>query len=210
VLDKLFGSKLRVKALGWLMTHSDEEYFVRQLTKILDEDSANLGRELAKLAQMGILVSHQEGKQVYYQANEKCPVFEELKGLVIKTAGVADVARSALSSLGDKIRVAFIYGSFAGGAESRASDVDIMVIGDVSFKEVVSALSAAQETLARDVNPTVYPPDELRAKIGEGHHFLNSIFEEKKIFLIGDEDELARMAGKRLAQKTRHKPKRNR
>ena len=194
MLDTLLGSRLRAKVLAWLLCHSDERYFVRQLESILGEDSTNLSRELAQLAELGILVSQTEGRQKYYQADRQCPIFPELQGLAIKTMGVADVVKSALTSLADRIQVAFLYGSFAQGEPRADSDVDVMIVGDVRFTEVVSALAEAQQKLGREVNPTVYPPAEFREKAAADHHFIKAVLRGPKILLIGDEDDLAGLA----------------
>jgi len=172
---------------------------VRQLTPLIGEDATNISRELARLEKMGVLTSSSEGRQKYYQANPRCPLFPELKALVVKTAGVGGVLRSALEASGERIVVAFIFGSFARGGQGRDSDIDLMVVGDVAFGEVVSALAGAQAALGREINPTVYGADELRAKLKADHHFLKTIMGEKKVFLIGDEHELARLAEERLA-----------
>jgi len=197
MLETLLGSKLRAKVLGWLFSHPDERYFVRQLTALVNEDSTNVSRELARLERTGILVSTTEGKQKYYQANRKSPLFDELHGLMLKTVGVADVLRSALVPAQEKIKAAFIFGSIAAGNENRRSDIDVVVIGRVSFEEVVSLLSPAEEKLKREVNPVVYPVAEFKKKVKEGHHFVKTVLEDQKIFLIGDEDELTKLAGKR-------------
>jgi DNA-binding transcriptional ArsR family regulator len=110
MLDKLLASRLRAKAIGWLFTHPDERYFVRQLTSILDEDSTNLSRELAKLARMGILICREEGRQKYYQVNRDSPVFEELRGLAVKSYAVVDTLSKALGQSAERIDSAFIYG----------------------------------------------------------------------------------------------------
>src|SRR4030067_604317 len=144
MLDTLLGSKLRAKVLGWLFSHPDERYFVRQLTSLVKEDSTNVSRELARLEKIGILVSTAEGRQKYYQANRASPVFAEVHGLIAKTAGVADVLRAALAPAKDRIKVAFIFGSIANGTERRRSDIDVIVVGRVSFEEVVSLLSPAE------------------------------------------------------------------
>ena len=205
----LFG-KTRRSILALLYTNVDEQFYVRQIARAVGVSVGTLHRELKLLADSGIIESRVRGMQVYYQANRKCPVFQELKGLVIKTAGVADVLKSALSPLAASVRVAFVYGSFAAGEEGGRSDVDIMVIGKCSFGEVSKALGSAEESLAREVNPTVYPPDDFRKKIARGHHFLNTVLKEEKIFLIGDENELGRLAQKRPVKETRRRPKTNR
>lgn len=200
MLETLFGSKLRAKLLGWLMTHPGERYFVRQLTAILKEDSTNVSRELARLARAGILISESEGRQKYYQANRRYPAYEELRSLAIKTFAVRDVLREALRPLADLIRVAYIYGSFAAASITAESDVDIMVIGDVSFADVNQALRPVQEQLQREINPSVYPVAEFQTKLAGGHHFLGSVLKGDKIYLIGDEHELGRLEKERLAR----------
>jgi predicted nucleotidyltransferase len=194
MLETLLGSKLRAKVLGWLFTHPDERYFVRQLTTLVGEDSTNVSRELARMEKIDVLVSTTEGKQKYYQANRQSPLFNELHGLIVKTTGVVDVLRSALVPLADRIKVALIYGSVARGSEKRGSDIDILVIGDVTFAEVVDELHQAQEALGRETNPTVYPVAEFRAKLAANHYFLTDVLNGPKIFLIGDDNELSRLA----------------
>jgi predicted nucleotidyltransferase len=193
MLDKLLGSKLRASLLSWLYSHPGERYFVRQLEQVTGQDSTNISRELSRLERLGIVVSATEGKQKYYSVNERCPVFPELRGLVLKTTGLAEVLRDALSTL-EGIRVAFVYGSFAEGKATPASDVDVLVIGDVGFGEVVEAFGPARQTLAREVNATVFPADEFRSKLAAGNHFLKSVRKSPKMFLIGSEDELGRLA----------------
>jgi predicted nucleotidyltransferase len=199
MLNNLFGSRLRAKALGWLFTHSDERYFVRQLTSILGEDSTNLSRELARLARMGILTCQEEGRQKYYQVNHDSPVFGELRGLAVKTCAIADTLRAALAPLAERIQVAFLYGSFAEGRENAQSDIDVAIIGSLSPAGAAAALRQAEDKLGREVNVTIYPEAEFRSKLKDGHHFVNSILRGKKIFVIGDKDDLAGLAEGPLA-----------
>ena len=196
MLAQLFGSRLRAKVIGWLFTHTEERYFVRQLTALLGEESSNLSGELARLARMGLLTCRPEGRQKYYQANPASPVFAELRGLAVKTAGLADVLRDALQPLAGRVKVALIYSSFARGEEKPQSDVDVLVVGRATFGEVVAALHPAEARLGREVNPTVYPPAEFRAKLAAKQHFLTAVLREPKVFLIGDEHDLAGLAKK--------------
>jgi hypothetical protein len=119
---------------------------------------------------------------------------------MVKTTGVADVLRAALAPLAAEIWAAFIYGSVAKLVQRNGSDVDVMVVDEPTFGEVVSALGNAQETLAREVNPTVYSPTEFSSKLKGGHHFLTGVIGSEKLFLIGDEHELARLGAKRLGK----------
>lgn len=194
----LFG-KTRRAVLSLLYSHPDEAFYLRQLVRAAGVGSGAVQREVRRLYEAGIIRRMVRGRQVYYQANSECPVFVELRGLIVKTAGVGDVMRAAMASLADRISFAFIYGSVARGEEYRGSDLDVLVVGDVSFAEIVLAVGQSQEMLGRDINPTVYPSAEFRSKLATGHHFLETVLKETKIFLIGDENELARLAGKRLA-----------
>ncbi|MDP2640376.1 MAG: nucleotidyltransferase domain-containing protein [Betaproteobacteria bacterium] len=194
-LPPLFG-KTRQALLALLYTHPDESFFLEQLIQTAALGRGTVQRELAFLARAGIVRRTVQGRQVYFQADPDCPVYAELKGLVVKTAGVADALRAALAPLAARIRVAFVYGSVARGEERRASDIDVMVVGEVSFAETAEALGLAQEMLRREINPSVYPAAEYRAKLAAKHHFLSSVLKGEKIFLIGDERELARLAKK--------------
>lgn len=196
----LFGQTRRA-VLALLYGHPDEAYYLRQIVRATGLGLGAVQRELRRLSAAGILRRSVRGRQVYYQANRECSLFSELKSLVFKTVGVGGVLRSALLPLAAKIDVAFIYGSLARGDEGAGSDVDLLIVGEASFDDVVSAVSSAQETLAREVNPTVYAPSEFRAKLAAGHHFLTSVMREKKTFLIGDERELARLGSKRVARR---------
>jgi predicted nucleotidyltransferase/DNA-binding transcriptional ArsR family regulator len=192
-------SKTRCAVLSLLYGHIDESFYLRQIVRAAGVGLGAVQREVKQLSEAGIIRRMVRGRQVYYQANPKCPVFKELKSLVVKTAGVRDVLRASLDPVAGHINVAFIYGSFARGEEHRESDVDMLIIGDVTFSEVVSVLDKAQATLGREVNPTVYPLTEFRSKLKEGHHFLKTVLKEAKIFIVGDEHELARLAKERLA-----------
>ena len=145
---------------------------------------------------MGLVVRRVQGNQVLYQANSQSPIFLEIKSLIAKSVGTHDAIRSALVSLGSEIQIAFVYGSVARQKEQANSDVDLMVLGNAPFSEVVSALGPAQRMLAREINPTVFPVSEFRSKLAAGSHFLRSVMKEKKFFVLGTEDELAKLASK--------------
>ena len=204
----LFG-KTRRAILGLLYSHVGESFYMRELVRAARVSLGAAERELRKLTAAGILRRTVHGNQVYYQANPQCPIFKELKSLVVKSVGVGDVLRIALTPLAHGIDVAFVYGSLVRGEETRQSDVNLMVIGQVAFSEVVSALASAQETLRREVNPAVYPPAEFTAKLAANHHFLRTVLDQKKLFLIGDERELARLAQKRMGHGTQKQSRGN-
>jgi predicted nucleotidyltransferase len=189
----LFG-KTRQAVLALLYGRADSTFYTKQILNAVKIGRGTVQRELKNLTDTGIIVREVQGRQVYYHANEKCPIFNELKNIVRKTFGVADVIRQSLASSGRKIRVAFIFGSVARSADDRRSDIDLMVVGRISFGDVVSLLGPAEEKLAREMNPVVYPIAEFKQKVKDDHHFIKTVLEEEKIFVIGDEDELRRLA----------------
>lgn len=196
----LFG-KARRAVLSLLYGHPDESFYLRQIVRATGAGLGPVQRELKQLAGVGIIRRSVQGRQVYFQANPDSPVFKELRGLITKTAGVAGALQSALAPLRARIAIAIVYGSVARGEEVRRSDVDLLIIGEVAFSEAVKALHGAQETLGREVNPTVYPVAEFRSRVAGKHHFIQDILSGEKIFVIGNEHELKRLVGERLAGK---------
>ena len=194
----LFG-KTRRAVLSLLYSQVDDSFYLRQIVRAAGVGLGAVQRELKQLSDAGIIQRIVRGHQVYYQANPRCPVFAELKSLVVKTVGVGAALQAALAPLGDRVKVAFIYGSIARSGEQRDSDVDVLVVGKATFSEIVSSLSEAQKTTGREINPTVYPPAEFRSKVAAGHHFLTTVLKGPMLFLIGDVRELARLAKKPLA-----------
>jgi predicted nucleotidyltransferase len=198
-LSKTLFSKTRRAVLSLLYSHVDDAFYLRQIARAAEVGLGAVQRELKQLSDAGIIQRIVRGRQVYYQANPRCPVFAELKKLVVKTVGVGAALQAALAPLADRIDLAVIYGSIARSEEHRDSDVDVLVVGKVTFAEIVSSFSEAQKTIGREINPTVYPPSEFRSKLAAGHHFLNTVLRGPMLFLIGDKRELARLAKKPVA-----------
>ena len=188
-LEKIFGSRIRAKILGWLFTHPDESFFVRQMAMILGEDPTNVSREMAKLEELGVLRSKRNGNLKHFQADQQCPFFEELKGLVLKTTGVAGRIRLSLNKLAG-IEFAFIYGSYAKGEEKADSDVDLLIIGDADMDRLDSNLGKLEKMLGREINYVFYSMKEFRVKRKAKDGFLADVLTGKKIMLIGAENGL--------------------
>jgi len=187
--EKIFGSRIRAKILGWLFTHPDESFFVRQMALILKEDPTNVSREMAKLEELGILKSKRNGNLKHFQANQTCPFFEELKGLVLKTTGVAGRIRASLDKRAG-IEFPFIYGSYAKGEEKADSDVDLLIIGDVDMDRLDSNLGKLEKMLGREINYVLYSKEEFKSKRKAKDGFLMDVLSGKKIILIGAENGL--------------------
>jgi len=185
----LFG-KTRRAVLTLLYSHPDESFYLRQIVRMTGVGMGSLQRELKQLLEAGILTRSEIGQQAFFKANPDCPIYRELRDITTKTFGVTDILREALSSLTAQIQAAFIFGSMVSGEFNQSSDVDVMVIGDISFGDVVAALSPVQKVLAREINPSVYPPREFKARLSEKQHFLKSVLNSPKIFIIGNKNEL--------------------
>ncbi len=190
--------KTRGAVLGLLLTHPDEQFHVRQIARLSGATLGPVQKELKLLERYGVLKSNRVGHQLMYGVNAASPVHDELRSLVIKTVGLIDILKASLAPLAQRIQLAFIFGSFAGGEENLNSDVDLMIIGEVSVAQIAGVLADAQRRLNRELNPTIYRPAEFNAKLRQGHHFLGAVISEPKLFVIGDEHELSGMAGQRL------------
>jgi predicted nucleotidyltransferase len=182
--EKIFGSRIRAKTLGWLFTHPEESFFVRQMAMILGEDPTNVSREMAKLEELGLLRSKRNGNLKHFKAEQQCPFFEELKGLVLKTTGVAGRIRLSLNKLAG-IEFAFIYGSYAKGEEKADSNVDLLIIGDVDMDRLDSNLGKLEKMLGREIHYVLYRMKEFRAKRKAKDGVLADVLTGKKIMLIG-------------------------
>jgi DNA-binding transcriptional ArsR family regulator len=185
----LFG-KVRTAVLALLFSHADQAFYLREIARKVDTGHGAVQRQLAQLLRAGLVTRSRRGREVFYQANKASPVFPELRGLIVKTVGVADALRDALAPLAERVRAAFIYGSLAKAVERAESDVDVMLIGDVESGEAVSALRNAQDTIGREVNPSVFAVEEWRRRMAEQDHFVSTVLREEKLFLIGDESDL--------------------
>jgi predicted nucleotidyltransferase len=167
------------------------EWYLSDLARHLGVRPSSLQRELASLVKAGVLRRRRDGNRAYYSAETESPIFGDLHGLLLRTAGLRDVLAESLEPLSRRIDVAFVYGSVARRDEHAASDVDLMVIGRVGLADLAPALKGAEGMLLRPVNPSVYTPAEVAEKLTAGHHFLTTVMRGEKLFVLGDEDDLA-------------------
>jgi predicted nucleotidyltransferase/DNA-binding HxlR family transcriptional regulator len=189
----------RSAVLGALLLHPEDSLHVRELARLTGASPGSLHRELRALADLGLLVRQEIGRQVHYRANSRSPVYEDLSNFLRKTAGVADVLRDTLAGLGKKIEFAFVFGSLASGSERPASDIDVMVLGSATFADLTLALSEAASRLRREVNPTALTTREFAKRLGQGDGFARRVASGPRIWLIGSEDDFAELAANRKA-----------
>ncbi len=192
-LDALFTAPRQGILVATLM-QPERWWYLSDLARHLQVHHATLQRELARLSAVEILQTRWDGNRVYYRANQDAPVFPELCALLAKTAGLGDVLRDVLRPFAGKIGFAFVYGSIARAAESVESDVDVMIVGDVSLKTLAPALRAAEKRIGRPVNASLYDAGDFTGKVKAGNHFVLEVLEQPKLFIVGTHDDLEQMA----------------
>ena len=193
MLPSLLFSEYRKRILGLLLLNPEASYHVRELARLTNTAAGTLHKELTKLTAGGILQSKKVGNQVHYSANMQCPIFNELASILRKTSGLVDVLVEALSSVQNQISVAFVFGSVARGEQQTKSDVDVMLIGTLSFGDAVQCLHSTETTLQRAINPAVYTIDEFKRRIENNDSFITEILNKPKLFIIGTENELRQL-----------------
>ena len=186
-------SPYRRQLLATLLLRPDEQFHVRELGRMTSISAGSLHRELKAMAESGLLLREKIGNQVFYRADTHCPIFEELAAIFRKTIGLASLLHNALSELAGKIQVAFVFGSMASGQQKAGSDIDVCVLGDVSLLDVVTALSSVQDTLRREINPVVMTAESFAEQSVKQDRFVTRVLSEPKMFVMGDEVELAKL-----------------
>ncbi len=193
LLGALFG-KTRRSILALLFGHTEGAFHLRKILRLAGVSPGPGQRELKRLSEAGILVRTVKDNQVLFQANPLCPIFEELKGLIAKTVGLVDILRNALEPLGSGLKLALVYGSMASGRAIANSDIDLLVVGDISFEDVVRTTTQAQEILRREINPLVMSLSEFQERISQGDHLVDSILKSPLLPVLGDVGEFSRLA----------------
>jgi predicted nucleotidyltransferase len=193
LLEALFG-KTRRSILALLFSHTEESFHLRKILRLAGISPGAGQRELKRLSDTGLVLRTVKENQVLFQANPQCPIFDELKSLITKTAGVVDVLRAALEPLAGRISIALLYGSLACGRAGAESDIDLLVVGEVSFEDVVENIARAQDSLRREINPLVMSLGEYLSRLSKGDHLLDAILKSPYIPVSGDPHESGRVA----------------
>ena len=188
MLTKLFSST-RAELLGLFFNNPDDRFYQREIARHIGKDAAGIKRELDRLVKIGLLAIEKRGVQKYYFANKNSPIFSEMKGLIFKTTGVQGSMKASLSRL-KGVKVAFIYGSYAKGAEKEDSNINLMVIGQANITELNDMVMGLEDKLKRDIDYLVFDEQEYRKRKDSKDPFIRELLKGKKIFLVGKEDEL--------------------
>lgn len=189
--DALF-TQTQQRVLGLVFGQPSRHFTVSELISLTGAGSGAVQRELAKLADSGLVTMQRSGNQKQYQANADAPIHAELVAIVQKTVGLAEPLREALAPLADRIAAAFVYGSVAKRSDTASSDIDLMILSDtVDYAEAMLALHAHDQRIGRQVNPTIYSRAEFAKRVAEKNSFVLRVLEQPKLWLIGGQDDLA-------------------
>jgi predicted nucleotidyltransferase len=191
LLPDILSSRGRAEIFRLLFGVSSQEVHLRELQRRSGLALRTIQQEVEKLLGMELLVARRDGNRVYYSANTAHPLYQDIRSMVLKTSGLVEVLREALS--GERVDAAFVFGSVARGEEGAEGDVDLMIVADAGLSDVSRWLSGVPEKLGREVNPHVMSADELRRRREAGDQFVSRVLSSPKLFAVGDEDELERM-----------------
>lgn len=191
ILAELLSSRVRAEMFRLLFGLNEEELHVRELERRSGLSVGTVRQELKKLTRWDLVRARRDGNRLYYRANEEHPLHEIIHSLVIKTVGLAGVLREKLTS--KEISMAFVFGSVATGQEKAGSDIDLMIIGSVGLRQITLWLRGATEQIGRDINPYIMTSEEFAKRKRSGEHFLKEVLSSPKIFIKGNEHELAAM-----------------
>jgi DNA-binding transcriptional ArsR family regulator len=188
ILPDLLSSRVKAEVFRLLFAHVDTELHVREIERRSGLADATVRQELKRLTRLGVVEPRRDGNRTYYHANTEHPLYQEIRNIVLKTSGLAGVLREALTHPG--VHVAFVFGSMAHGNGKAGSDVDLMVIGTISLRQLGKLLSGIAMKLGREINPHVLTPEEFVKRRKNREHFMTTVLSEPRLFVIGTEDDL--------------------
>lgn len=194
ILEALFTSQARIAILELFLLRSSRRHYLREIATLTELPIRAVQREVARLSEGGILRSEREGNRKYFAVDRGNPVFLELRALFMKTAGFAQVLQRALAEHAPEVRLALLFGSYAGGSETHESDIDLLVVGNLTSRELSKLLAPAKEALGREINPVLMTAEEFKGKRAAHNPFLENVLKGQKILIAGDESELGELA----------------
>lgn len=191
---KIFANPTLGEVLSLLVLNPDKEFYQSNLAQKTKKALIQVQRALKTLKEIGLITTTREGRMVYYQAITTHPAFEALKNLFLKTLALGENFRKALDPFQNKVRFAFVFGSFARGEESADSDIDLLIVGNLSLRELSKITAPLTRELDREVNPVIFTPREFQKKILKNDHFLLEVISSPKLWIIGNDSEFNQMA----------------
>ena len=197
-LSQILSSRTRAGIFKLLFGTREEELHIREIQRRSQLNDRTIRQELAKLLMLGLVIDRKDSNRVYYRANKSNPLYPDIHNLVLKSIGLRDVLLDALNDKG--IKIAFVFGSISEGRETSESDVDLFVIGSLGMRNVSTLLSGAAGKIGREINTHMMSESEIKKRYITKDHFIYSVIKSKKLFIIGTEDDLETVVGKRLVE----------
>lgn len=183
----LFG-KTRQAVLSTLFERGADGVYVRELERQTGISTGALHHELRQLMQADLVEKTNDGNRVVYRINESHPIHAELRGIVEKTCGVPAQVREALGELEPDIQFAAIFGSIARGTSHAGSDIDLLLIGDLTQSELIERIQPLEERLHREIGFRLYTRDEFDER-RQTDPFLARVLSRPLIPIIGSIDD---------------------
>jgi DNA-binding transcriptional ArsR family regulator len=190
-LTELLSSRVKAEIFRLLFGVAPRELHVREIERQSGLADATVRQELRRLSRLGVVESRRDGNRTCYRANVQHPIYPDIRNLVLKTNGLAETLRAALAHPG--IQLAFVFGSVAAATDKAHSDIDLMVIGAISLRQLSKLLSGVSVKVAREINPHVFSSEEFARRKKTREHFVATVLAAPKLFVIGSEDELESM-----------------
>lgn len=190
MLSAIISSKTKRKLLTLLLTNPKRRFYVREISRGIEENINSVRCELRKLSSIGLVSSEKEANLLYYKIDARCPLYKELKSLIYKTEAFGSYLKE-ISNFPNDIQIAFVYGSTAYNQEWERSDIDLFVLGDIDGEKLHRYISELEEKIGREINTVQMDPAEFRNKIKKENAFLKRVLSGEKIFIKGDEDALS-------------------
>jgi predicted nucleotidyltransferase len=206
MLKHLFSSQVRVDLLSALLMHPDEEFYLRELAVKLNSSPRSINVELRNLEKISLLLKRISGKQHYYRINTQHLLYDDLRNLFLKTVGLRDLVAEQFRNHAGDIDFVFIYGSMASGSLNADSDIDLLIIGKVSPRQMSPLFAALRKKAGREINTVIFPMAEFAERVQRQDHFISKLINESMLFVIGEEHEFRRLVQKWLAEKTSNQP----
>jgi len=177
ILKALFSSQTRVKLLSTFLLHPEEEYFIRELTRLLHEQINSIRRELENLRRIGLVRARHRNRKKYYHIDPDFPLFHELQGIFTKEIQAESPIVASLKKLSG-IKLILLAGTFV-GSESK---VDLFIVGDLK-KEMLEAL-LLQDPSLKNVKYSIFSEGDFLYRLSLKDRFVTEILSDPRHLLI--------------------------
>ena len=191
-LADILSSRVKAEVFRLLFGPGGAQLHLREIERQSGLAVGTVRQELERLTSLGLVEKTADGNRRLYAARRQHPLYPDIRNLVLKTSGLADALRAELA--GDKaVQAAFVFGSVARGDEQAHSNIDLLVIGSIGLRALTRRLSGVAARLGREINAHILSTGEFTRRKKEREHFLSTVLGAPRIFIIGNEHELAAM-----------------